>query len=70
MRKEAGFEVTDRINVYYQAEGDALKVFSANAKELGDSVLAVTVTQTDNVKGFIKEWDIAGAKVIIGVEKA
>ncbi len=70
MRKEAGFEVTDRINVYYQAEGDALKVFSANAKELGDSVLAVTVTQTDSVKGFVKEWDIAGAKVIIGVEKA
>ncbi len=70
MRKEAGFEVTDRIYVYYQAEGDALTVFTENCKDIGDAVLAVSVTETSEVKGFTKDWDIVGSKVVIGVEKA
>ena len=70
MRKEAGFEVTDRINLYYQAEGDALTVLTEKGKDIGDDVLAVSVTQTAEVKGYSKEWDIVGAKVTLGVEKA
>ncbi len=70
MRKEAGFEVTDRINVYYQAEGDALTVFTEKGSDIGDAVLAVKVVNESEVKGFVKDWDIAGAKVVIGVEKA
>ena len=68
MRKEAGFEVVDRINVYYQAEGVALEVFSSMTT-LSEDVLAVSVTN-GQVKGYQKEWDIQGNKVIIGVEKA
>ncbi len=69
MRKEAGFEVTDRINVYFNASGDALNVISQNSNQIASGVLAVSVSISDDVKGYAKEWDIAGSKVIIGVEK-
>ena len=69
MRKEAGFEVTDRINVYYQAEGDVLTVFNNKAKTIGDDVLAVNVISNE-IKGYTKEWNIENTKVVIGVEKA
>ena len=30
----------------------------------------VSVTKVAEPKGYVKEWDIAGNKVVIGVEKA
>ena len=69
MRKEAGFEVTDRIFVTYFAEGDAKLVFTQKAESICDDVLAVSVLESQ-AKGFTKEWDIVGNKVVIGVEKA
>ena len=69
MRKEAGFEVTDRIYVTYVAEGDAKIVFAQKAESICDDVLAVSVLESQ-AKGFTKEWDIVGNKVVIGVEKA
>lgn len=65
MRKEAGFEVTDHIEVGYQAEGLALKVFengSFKKDVLCDSL-------TDVIDGYVKEWDINGDKVTISVKK-
>ena len=68
MRKEAGFEVTDRINIYYQAEGTALSVITEMQTELLDAVLAVNVI--NGSAGYIKEWEIGADKVVLGVEKA
>ena len=68
MRKEAGFEVTDRINIYYQAEGTALSVITEMQTELLDAVLAVNVICGS--AGYIKEWEIGADKVVLGVEKA
>ena len=68
MRKEAGFEVTDRINLYYTASGNAEKVLNASVEELKEAVLASEIISGE-VKGFSKEWDIMGEKVNIGVEK-
>lgn len=70
MRKEAGFEVTDRINVYVDASGDALAVINEKSSDIASGVLAVSLNVQSDVKGYSKEWDIAGTKVIIGVEKA
>ncbi len=70
MRKEAGFEVTDRIVIYYNAEGNSKSVIEKNVERIKNSVLADKVTQTETLLGYVKEWDIAGEKVIIGVEKA
>lgn len=65
MRKEAGFEVTDRIVVGYRAEGVAKQVFE-KADFLKD-VLADSVCET--LDGFTKECDVNGEKVTISVKR-
>ena len=66
MRKEAGFEVTDRIAVYYVAEGKAAKVLK-KAAFAGD-VLAQSITE-GQAEGFTKEQSINGEKVTLTVCK-
>lgn len=62
MRKEAGFEVTDRIEVYYVAEGRAKGVL-AKGNFAGD-VLAGKVEE-GTAQGFTKEQSINGEKVTL-----
>ena len=68
MRKEAGFEVTDKIKVSYQGTEKANAVFGAYAEEIGGEVLA---TEVMNIvpAGYTKEWSINGENVTIGVER-
>lgn len=66
MRKEAGFEVTDRIDVYYSATGNAETVLKA-AEFKGD-VLAENVI-CGEANGFTKIQDVNGEKVTITVVK-
>jgi len=66
MRKEAGFEVTDRILVYYEAEGRAAQALELGA--LKDDVLAEKVV-CGEAEGYAKELDINGDKVKITVVK-
>ena len=65
MRKEAGFEVVDHIKVGYKADGIAKKVL--DNKEYLKDVLGESADE--NLKGYIKEWDINGNKVTLSVEK-
>ena len=69
MRKEAGFEVTDRINVYYTAEGNAAKVMESHKAAIAKIVLADGVS-AGGAEGYTKDWDIAGDKVTLTVVKA
>ena len=70
MRKEAGFEVTDRIVLRYAAEGLALEVFEKFGDDIKDSVLAECVSAEDpSVAGYKKELDLGGEKVVLSVEK-
>lgn len=65
MRKEAGFEVTDHIEIGYRAEGLALEVFrkAAFIKDvLCDSL-------SEKLDGYEKEWNINGDKVTVSVKK-
>ena len=68
MRKEAGYNVTDRINIGYLASGRAEKVL------IGGAVKAdVLCDRIDSgVDGYdnVKEWDINGERVTLGVKKA
>lgn len=69
MRKEAGFEVMDQIHVFWQA-GDAIaEIFEKYGTQIQSEVLAVSIFK-DAVKGYEKEWNINGEKVVLGVEKA
>ena len=65
MRKEAGFDVTDHIEVGYRAEGVALEVFRKGA--FAKDVLCYRVTET--IDGYAKEWNINGDKVTVSVRK-
>jgi isoleucyl-tRNA synthetase len=68
MRKEAGFEVLDRINVYYSDNSRISDVFIANADEIKKDVLAENIADGE-LKGYSKSWDINGENVTLAVEK-
>lgn len=68
MRKEAGFEVVDRIFVYYSsAEGRAAAALKA--KRFAPDVLAKDVIE-GTADGYTKELDVNGDKVVLTVVKA
>ena len=68
MRKEAGFEVTDRIALTYACVGRAKDVLSRFGDAIAQDVLAVSVSAAAPA-GYVKEWDVNGEKVTLGVEK-
>ncbi|HIW21449.1 MAG TPA: isoleucine--tRNA ligase [Candidatus Dorea intestinavium] len=68
MRKEAGFEVMDKITVTYEGNDTANAIFTKNREEIADETLCVDTTQKEP-QGFVKEWNINGEKLVIGVEK-
>ncbi len=68
MRKEAGFEVMDKIEITYEGTEKAEKIFAENADVIGAETLALSVTKTA-AKGYTKDWKINGENVALGVEK-
>ena len=68
MRKEAGFEVIDKITVTYEGSEKAESVFEKHGEEIGNEVLAVAVTKAQPA-GYVKEWKINGEAVNLGVQK-
>ena len=68
MRKEADFEVTDRIHVTYSGSDKVGEIFEKYGENIKTVVLADTVTEgmTD---GYQKEWKINGETVLLGVQK-
>jgi isoleucyl-tRNA synthetase len=69
MRKEAGFEVMDKIHVYYEAKEKAARIFEQNKAVIAGEVLADDI-RSDVMKGYTKEWNINGESVILGVERS
>ncbi|MCL2086903.1 MAG: isoleucine--tRNA ligase [Oscillospiraceae bacterium] len=68
MRKEAGFEVMDKICVSFSDNEKIKAIALANKKEIMSDVLAESFLFENNAK-FCKEWDINGEKVVLGVER-
>ena len=67
MRKDAGFEVVDRINVYFTTDSEnVVKAF--NGPALKNVVLADNIVRGSH-DGFTKELDVNGEVVIVTVEK-
>ena len=68
MRKEAGFEVMDKIVVYSMGN----QKIEGYMKEYRDQILSDVMASDirfDEVKGYTKEWSINGESVTLGVEK-
>ena len=68
MRKEAGYNVTDRINIGYVASGRAEKVLQGGAVKA--DVLCDKIESGTEGCDYVKEWDVNGEKVTLGVKKA
>ena len=66
MRKDAGFEVLDHINVTYAASDELSAVIENSAKDIMKDVLAVSIISEAPV-GYIKEWNINGQNAEIGL---
>ena len=71
MRKDAGFDVTDRIDITCQC-GDKLKSALEKGREIVLSgVLANSLTLCGEASGeAVKEWDINGESAVIGVKRS
>ena len=69
MRKEAGFEVTDHINVYQDNNDKIADIFKKYADTMKGEVLADHIF-LGQMGGYAKEWNINGETGMLGVEKA
>jgi len=68
MRKEAGFEVTDKIAIYVSDNERIDGIFKSNTDIIKSEVLAVDIV-SGSTGGYIKEWNINGETATLGVEK-
>lgn len=68
MRKDSGFEVTDRISVVFDGSEKIEKIFAANDAEIKSQTLADSIDAGDAKDG--KNWNVNGEKVDIAIQKA
>ena len=69
MRKEADFQVTDKIVISCKGNEKIEELIKANADQIKSEVLAVDV-KFDEANGYVKDWSINGENVTMGVERA
>ena len=68
MRKDADFEVMDKIAVTVSGNDKIAKLMEDNSEQIQKVCLADSILQGE-ATGVVKEWDINGEKVSFGVEK-
>ena len=68
MRKEAGFEVMDRITVYVKDNDKIMEIMKAHQDDIKRDVLAdsLVLGETD---GYVKAWNINKEEVTMGVSR-
>ena len=70
MRKEAGYDVTDRIQVRCQCGGKLAAALDMGRDMIMRGVLALSLTREAPAQDWItKEWDINGEKATIAIRK-
>ena len=68
MRKEAGFEVMDKIHIYAKDNDKILELMKNHKEEIMSEVLAENMT-LGTTDGYVKEWNINKEPVVLGVAK-
>ncbi len=68
MRKEADFQVMDKIKVTYTGSEEAESIFAKYGEEIRGEVLADKIIKAVPA-GYVKEWKVNGEAVTMGVEK-
>jgi len=71
MRKDADFDVTDRIHICYQAGETLQKAIEAGKDMILTAVLGLSLDNAAGDETFVsQEWDLNGQKAIIAIKKA
>ena len=71
MRKDAGFDVTDRIRLTWRTTDKLNAVLNAGKEEVMRAVLAVSAEEADAEEGaYAKEYAINGENAVLGVKVA
>ncbi len=70
MRKEAGFEVIDRIHVFYEADTELTKAVQQQLEHISTEVLAQSITSKLPQDLVGQEWKVGDKTVSIAVKKA
>ena len=71
MRKEADFEVTDRIEACWQGDAELSEALEANRDMIQKATLAVSLKAEAPAEGWIeKAWDINGKPATLAIRKA
>ena len=68
MRKEAGFEVMDKIRIFVKDNDKIMNLMSSHAEEIKAEVLAQDIA-IGEMDGYTKEWSINKEQVTLGVSK-
>ena len=67
MRKDSGFEVTDRIRLSFAGSEKLLAVVERNREEIAEETLA-TAVDTGKTYAHTKEWNVNGESLTVSVE--
>ena len=70
MRKDAGFEVTDRIRIHFEAPSRVAEAVQRLSDYVKSETLAAQVTVGRNSAEHWEKWDIDGEPCEIGISKA
>ena len=68
MRKDAGFNVTDHIEITALGDERITEIIVEKSKDIAGDTLADSICVSTPV-GYTKDWDINGQKVSLGVQK-
>ena len=68
MRKEAGFNVTDHIAITLKGSETVAKIATEKTADITGDTLADSLI-VGEAKGYVKNWDINGEAVTLGVKK-
>jgi isoleucyl-tRNA synthetase len=70
MRKEAGFDISDRITTYYQASGEFAEVFQTWGDYIKAETLSTRLVEAEPPKGvYVETHEVDGEKLLLGVKR-
>ena len=70
MRKDAGYQVTDKINITFSGKSDLTFAINSFANYISVETLAQKIeNKTELVGGFIQDWKIGADEIKIKIDK-
>ncbi len=69
LRKDSGLDISDRIDVTWQAEGELAVAMEAHAAAIADEVLATSFTRGD-VGELATEFHLDGTRGAVSLSRA